>query len=601
MRTLAYIYDGLQRLIGAQESPGTAYAYQYDLAGNRTQMAANGATTQQHTYDAANQVVGWTYDAAGNLTGDGTATNSYDALGRLTAGNVGAQGSTYSYNGDGTLVGQATGGVTTAYAQDLAGGQSQVLAIATGSGAGAVTTDQLWGADRLASLNPATGARAWYGYDGQGSARQLLNDAGHVTASANYDPYGGPEGAALPSPFGYTGELTDPATGSQYLRARWYRPGQGSLLGVDPLLDSTGQPYSYASDNPANGSDPSGQCFETQGSLLLVYKQVANPGPCTPDDWEKLGGAESTDSYWITDAGKADLASLEAKGAVTQDEAALLAEQQDVAYNNSPAVQAELKAEEASGDAEIANAARVEETLLAENTSTIEMTPAPPLVLGRIILSVALVAYIGLTCVSGSQNILTGSSAPLGDFGPQYRNQPTPVDTPTPTASPTGTPTATATPTATPVPPPIFYVYKARTRTIWRNDANAIRNGGYPSLLHYDPDESRNNKRRRTACSTARKRQLGVMPGVATCDEYPFASTQEGGLVNGKVARTVLAPYGEQQTQAGDLGSFVKKNNLVLGKPIPCSTRAVMVDSDKSTPHFGAHRATCIKLVLRTC
>ena len=103
------------------ESPGSSYAYQYDVAGNRTQAAANGTTAQQHTYDAANQVVGGTYDAAGNLTGDGTSTNSYDDTrarvpGRLTAGNVGAQGSTYSYNGDGTLVGQASGGVITGYA-----------------------------------------------------------------------------------------------------------------------------------------------------------------------------------------------------------------------------------------------------------------------------------------------------------------------------------------------------------------------------------------------------------------------------------------------------------------------------------------------------
>ena len=43
--------------------------------------------------------------------------------GRLTAGTVGAQGSTHSYNGDSILVGQADGGVTTGYAQDLAGGQ----------------------------------------------------------------------------------------------------------------------------------------------------------------------------------------------------------------------------------------------------------------------------------------------------------------------------------------------------------------------------------------------------------------------------------------------------------------------------------------------
>ena len=49
MRTLTYTYDGLQRLIGAAESPGSAYAYQYDVAGNRTQVAANGATTRPAT------------------------------------------------------------------------------------------------------------------------------------------------------------------------------------------------------------------------------------------------------------------------------------------------------------------------------------------------------------------------------------------------------------------------------------------------------------------------------------------------------------------------------------------------------------------------
>jgi len=164
-----------------------------------------------------------------------------------------------------------------------------VLAITTGAGAGASTTDQLWGLDRLASLNPATGTRAWYGYDGQGSARQLLNDAGHVTASANYDPYGSPEGAALPSPFGYTGELTDPATGSQYLRARWYRPGQGSLLGVDPALDNTGQPYSYANDNPANGSDPSGQCTVHLAGTEYSYLGAYGLGPCPRDFASQIG------------------------------------------------------------------------------------------------------------------------------------------------------------------------------------------------------------------------------------------------------------------------------------------------------------------------
>ncbi|MBK9944704.1 MAG: hypothetical protein IPP13_24175 [Kouleothrix sp.] len=34
------------------------------------------------TFNAANQIDGFSYDAAGNLTGDGTTTYGYDALGR---------------------------------------------------------------------------------------------------------------------------------------------------------------------------------------------------------------------------------------------------------------------------------------------------------------------------------------------------------------------------------------------------------------------------------------------------------------------------------------------------------------------------------------
>jgi len=110
-----------------------------------------------------------------------------------------------------------------------------------------------------------------------------------VVGSANYDPYGSPEGAALPAPFGYTGELTDPATGSQYLRARWYRPGQGTLLGVDPALDSTGQPYSYANDNPANGSDPSGRCTVHLAGTEYSYLGADGIGPCPRDFASQIG------------------------------------------------------------------------------------------------------------------------------------------------------------------------------------------------------------------------------------------------------------------------------------------------------------------------
>jgi uncharacterized protein RhaS with RHS repeats len=38
---------------------------------------------QQYSYNAANQVIGWQYDAAGNLLNDGTNSYTYDPLNRL--------------------------------------------------------------------------------------------------------------------------------------------------------------------------------------------------------------------------------------------------------------------------------------------------------------------------------------------------------------------------------------------------------------------------------------------------------------------------------------------------------------------------------------
>jgi len=83
-RTINYAYDGLTRVITATESPGTVYGYSYDLVGNRTAVRTNGSTTESRTYDAADQISthGWSYDAAGELVGDGTNTYSYDALRR---------------------------------------------------------------------------------------------------------------------------------------------------------------------------------------------------------------------------------------------------------------------------------------------------------------------------------------------------------------------------------------------------------------------------------------------------------------------------------------------------------------------------------------
>jgi len=51
---------------------------------------------------------------------------------------------------------------------------------------------------------------------------------------------------------------TDPETGLQYLRARYYDPTTGQFVNRDPLASQTRDPFGYASRSPLNATDPGG-------------------------------------------------------------------------------------------------------------------------------------------------------------------------------------------------------------------------------------------------------------------------------------------------------------------------------------------------------
>jgi len=99
-------YDNLDRLTQANSST-TGRTWGYDLTGNRTQASVGGATDTYSTAATSNRlntITGgvartFSYDAMGNITGDGTFTATYDARGRLKS--VTKAGSTTSYDYDG--------------------------------------------------------------------------------------------------------------------------------------------------------------------------------------------------------------------------------------------------------------------------------------------------------------------------------------------------------------------------------------------------------------------------------------------------------------------------------------------------------------------
>ncbi|MBA3470109.1 MAG: VCBS repeat-containing protein [Herpetosiphonaceae bacterium] len=295
-----YQYDGLGRLIGAQE-PGVTYGSTYDLVGNRLQQWQNGVKQQDYTYNANNQVSNqnWSYDLAGNLQSGGGLLYTWDALGRLVDTlPVGSNNSTSAiYNGDGVLLKEVHLGLTTTYLQDTQAGLSQILQ----RNAGGSTTSYLYGRERLASLQNSS--YTWEFHDHLGSVRLQLGSTGLPVQRMEYDPWGVVR-SGTPQPFGFTGEYQSASTGLEYLRARWYNPATGTLLGRDPFEGRSEQPYSlhpyqYVGNDPVKFVDPSGRqrglpCLLTEApqdddGIVFLSTRPGQPRE-TPDHNGCLGG-----------------------------------------------------------------------------------------------------------------------------------------------------------------------------------------------------------------------------------------------------------------------------------------------------------------------
>ncbi len=103
-----------------------------------------------------------------------------------------------------------------------------------------------------------------------------LNDAGNLLTNPQYDAWGTVTSTAIPAPFGFTGEYRDASSGLTYLRARWYNPATGTLLGRDPFAGYAEQPYSqhpfqYAYADPVSNTDPSGKIVGINSDCLAGF------------------------------------------------------------------------------------------------------------------------------------------------------------------------------------------------------------------------------------------------------------------------------------------------------------------------------------------
>jgi RHS repeat-associated protein len=293
-RTYAWSYDSLYRLTNETISitaPTGSIGYQYDRVSNRTNRAStiSGIGNQALSYTSNDWLTIDSYDNNGNTVNSASIAYQYDWANRLTNANNGAV--PIIYDADGNRIKKVAGGVTTLYLVDRENltGYAQVVEESTVSGSTTnLSVAYAYGLDLIAQRR-SDGTVHFYGYDGLGSTRFLLNTNGGVVDAYVYDGYGSliaSNGIPL-TVYLFAGEQLDPHLNQYYNRARVWNPNTGRFSSKDSFEGNRFDPislhkYLYASDDPINRVDPSGN--ETLSSVfygisarITVFAQTFGP------------------------------------------------------------------------------------------------------------------------------------------------------------------------------------------------------------------------------------------------------------------------------------------------------------------------------------
>lgn len=269
-----YAYDNAARLTRIQDGSIIDLQYTLDAAGqvssaNMTMpldpasLLAGG--TETFTYDDASQVstAGYNYDQRGRLTASPGNTHTWDGASRLT----GISSITLSYNGVGELVTRDS----THYYYNYALGINPIVAEKNDS-TGQFLRYYVWtpGGRLLYMIDAADGNKVYhFHFDRTGNTLVLTDNAGTVTDSYAYTPYGkllGHNGASQ-QPFTFVGQWgvrQEGTSGALYhMRARYYDATTARFLSRDPVWPIIASPqeinpYQYAINNPMLYVDPRG-------------------------------------------------------------------------------------------------------------------------------------------------------------------------------------------------------------------------------------------------------------------------------------------------------------------------------------------------------
>ena len=292
--TQNYVYDSLNRIQqGYTNGSNWGQTFTVDPWGNLTNVDGVAGKTNPGALAAApattkNQLTGYTYDAAGNLSNDNLGhAFTYDAENRIVST---AGATTYVYDGDGQRVIKCAGTYPSCSSGTLywTGVGSDTLSETALDGTS--TEDYFYfNGLRVARVDRPSNVEHLYINDHLGTARMVVTPTGSNTVTysdADYSPYGieVPVSGSDPNRYKFTGKERDTESGLDMFEARYY----GSTLGRYMTSDPAGKnavnlanpqewnSYAYVGNNPMNRTDPTGMFWEELWNFLRWSHWVKN-------------------------------------------------------------------------------------------------------------------------------------------------------------------------------------------------------------------------------------------------------------------------------------------------------------------------------------
>jgi RHS repeat-associated protein len=229
---LSYLQQVVNRIVSTSNG-----SYSYDANGN-TMTDASG---KSYTWNFENRLV------SAVVPGTGTVAFKYDPFGRRVYKSSPNFTGIFAYDG------------------------YNLIETMSSSGAVVARYTQTQNIDEpLAEVCP--GGSSYYEADGLGSITSLSNSGGSVANTYTYDSFGNVTNftGTISNPFRYAARESDPETGLNYNRARYYEPSNGRFMSEGPIRFMGGiNFYAYVGNSPLDFVDPFGLCPPQNQPVVL--------------------------------------------------------------------------------------------------------------------------------------------------------------------------------------------------------------------------------------------------------------------------------------------------------------------------------------------